>query len=74
MIRDDTKSISKQIQQLASEQREFLQTQRERESLMIIEKQQSMKQSSNDESWLHWIGRRTYVIACYRYFVPASSI
>lgn len=24
----------------------------------------------NDESWAHWIGRKTYVISVYRYFVP----
>lgn len=24
----------------------------------------------NDESWAHWIGRKTYVISAYRYFVP----
>lgn len=24
----------------------------------------------SDESWAHWIGRNTYVISAYRYFVP----
>lgn len=24
----------------------------------------------SDESWAHWIGRKTYVISAYRYFVP----
>lgn len=27
----------------------------------------------SNESWLHWVGRTTYVISAYRYFVPRSS-
>lgn len=69
VIRGDTKLISDQIQQIAQEQRAFLQEQRERELQQIP----TINQSSNNESWLHWIGRQTYVISCYRYFVPASS-
>lgn len=25
------------------------------------------------ESWLHWMGRTTYVISAYRYFVPRKD-
>lgn len=70
VIRGDTKLICEQIQQIAQEQRNFLQEQREREYAMIP---LAPNRSSNDESWLHWIGRKTYVISCYRYFVPVSS-
>lgn len=80
MIRADTKSISEQVQLLVNEQREFLQAQqqRDREQLEMEARanvaaskgQRAISQS--DETWIHWVARKTYVISIYRYFMPKT--
>lgn len=62
VIRSDTKSINEQVQLLLAEQRDFLRTQQ----------QSDRTNSRNDESWMHWVARQTYVISVYRYFVAKT--
>lgn len=79
VIRNDTQSIADHIQVLFNEQRNFLQTQEARDRNML-EQLASQSVAShihlakdsqlNQESWMHWIARTTYVISVYRYFVP----
>lgn len=78
VIRQDTKSINEQVQLLANEQRDFLraQQQRDREQLErearynVVTSNSQRENGQSDESWVHWIARKTYVISIYRYFVP----
>lgn len=78
VIRQDTKSINEQVQLLANEQRDFLraQQQRDREQLErearynVVTSNSQRASGQSDESWVHWIARKTYVISIYRYFVP----
>lgn len=78
VIRQDTKSINEQVQLLANEQRDFLRVQQqrdrevlEREARFNVTASKSQRANSqSDESWVHWIARKTYVISIYRYFVP----
>lgn len=80
MIRDETKTIAQQIEVLMSEQRSFIDWQRlrdremlERESRINVRTLIDKKNQENAESWIHWIGRHTYVISIYRYFMPRSN-
>lgn len=80
MIREDTKSINEQVQLLVSEQREFLRAQQqrdreqlEREALANVTSSKLVRATNqSDESWIHWVARKTYVISIYRYFVPKT--
>lgn len=80
MIRADTKSISEQIQMLMNEQRDFLQAQQQRDRELLEREARANVAASNrqrtinqsDESWIHWVARKTYVISIYRYFVPKT--
>lgn len=76
VIRDDTKSISEQVQLLVNEQRDFLRAQQQRDRDLLERDAQAylakLKRGQSDESWIHWIARKTYVISAYRYFVPAT--
>lgn len=78
MIRSDTKSISEQVQLLANEQREFLQAQRQRDREQLEREAREniaaskRAVSQGDESWIHWVARKTYVITIYRYFMPKT--
>lgn len=74
VIRGDTKTISQQIQLLLGEQRQFLQWQQLRDK-DLLEKtakenvdKKNAKNSTNSESWIYWIARKTYVVSVYKYF------
>lgn len=82
VIRNDTQSITDNIQQLFNEQRKFLQTQEARDrnlleqlaSQNVARNRQLVKDATQtQESWVHWIARTTYVISIYRYFVPKPN-
>lgn len=82
MIRNDTKSIGNQIQSFFNEQQKFLKTQEIRDRQMlenlsrnnVARNNQAIKAAhQSQESWIHWIGRTTYVISIYRYFIPKAS-
>lgn len=68
VIRSDTKSINEQVQLLLAEQRDFLRTQQQQ----LQQQQRDRTNSRNNESWIHWVARQTYVISIYRYFVPKT--
>lgn len=79
MIRADTKSISEQVQMLANEQRDFLRVQQqrdqellEREAKLNVAATAAQKSNQSNESWIHWIARKSYVISIYRYIVPKT--
>lgn len=76
VIRGDTKSINERIELLLAEQRDFQQTQQQQLLQLQKQKQQHWQRdranTQNNESWMHWIGRQTYVISIYRYFVPKT--
>lgn len=79
VIRSDTKSIGEQIQLLVNEQHEFLRVQQqrdrellEREAKLNVSKGHQTINQNNNESWIHWIARQTYVISVYRYFIPKT--
>lgn len=80
VIREDTKVINEKVQLLVNEQRDFLraQQQRDREQLEreaianVNASKIDRAVNQGDESWLHWIARKSYVIGIYRYFVPKT--
>lgn len=78
VIRGDTKSIAEQVQMLANEQKEFLRGQQQRDRELLEREARSnvatsvQKTYQSNESWIHWIARKTYVISAYRYFVPKT--
>lgn len=72
MIRADTKSISEQVQLMLAEQRDFLRIQKQQLQKQQKQHKYDRTKSQNDESWMHWIARQTYVISIYRYFVPKT--
>lgn len=80
MIRADTRSISEQVELFKTQQRDFLQAQQQRDRELLEREAKSNVATSNsqrvisqsDESWIHWIARKSYVISIYRYFVPKT--
>lgn len=78
MIRADTKSISEQVQMLANEQRDFLRVQQQRDQELLEREAKlnvaaaAQKSNQSNESWIHWIARKAYVISIYRYIVPKT--
>lgn len=78
VIRGDTKSIAEQVENLAKEQRDFLKAQQQRDR-ELLEREASLNvattiqnKNQSNESWVHWIARKSYVISIYRYFVPGT--
>lgn len=78
MIRGDTKSIAEQVENLVKEQRDFLKAQQQRDR-ELLEREASLNvattiqnKNQSNESWVHWIARKSYVISIYRYFVPGT--
>lgn len=69
VLRNETTQIRQELQQLVELQRR--QIERERSMRFTATDTRPSTVQSN-ESWLHWIGRRTYAISAYRYFVPNS--
>lgn len=76
VIRNDTESISIQVQRLVDELEEFLRSQQQRDRELLEREARTnvaaLNKGQSNESWIHWIARKTYVIPVYRYFVPAS--
>lgn len=69
-LRDDMEKNRAALEQLIALQRQHTE--------MLSAKQQSTNDGEpaavhSKESWLHWIGRTTYVISAYRYFVPRTD-
>lgn len=69
-LRSEAEKNRSEIHQLVGVIRKLTQ-QEESKRHSMSDKKTSAAQSN--ESWMHWIGRTTYVISAYRYFVPRSS-
>lgn len=80
-INTETKTIKSSLNNLQQEQTELFDYFKGRDQQHLEEiarKSIASKANSknnqlanrNDESWAHWIGRKTYVISVYRYLVP----
>lgn len=79
-IHDETKAINSKVEHLKSDQWklfDFLRRRDQNQLEEIARKNVSSKVANNNqnngESWAHWIGRKTYVISVYRYFVPKNN-
>lgn len=80
-IKTETKTIKLDLNNLQKEQTglfDYFKSRDQQHLEEIAQKSVASKANSknnqlanrNDESWAHWIGRKTYVISVYRYFVP----
>lgn len=70
-LRDEARENRSELHQLIELQRKLAEMVESRLKLVGDNKPTASAQSN--ESWLHWIGRTTYVIGAYRYFVPKSD-
>lgn len=72
-LREQAEQNRQSLQQLVELQRQLLEQVETKDHLTnsTVDSKSSVGQSN--ESWLHWIGRTTYVIGAYRYFVPRSD-
>lgn len=70
-LRDEAAKNRTELHQLV----ELLRQQAERDALQrqLTADNKSAAAQSTESSWLHWLGRTTYVISAYRYFAPRSD-
>lgn len=75
-LRDETSKIGVEVKRLVDEQKKLT------EHVMFLQRKETFsrsaaaadKPSRPQESWLHWVGRKTYVISVYRYFSPSTNL
>lgn len=72
-LREEGEQNRQTLQQLVELQRQLVEQVEAKSHLTdsTVDSNSSVDQSN--ESWLYWIGRKTYVIGAYRYFVPRSD-
>lgn len=70
LLRDEANQNRLELHQLVELIRALAEREEEKRQTTIDTKPSA---GQSNESWMHWIGRTTYVISVYRYFVPRGD-
>lgn len=72
-LREEAEQNRQTLRQLVELQRQLVEQAEAKSRTTELTADTKSSAVQSNESWLHWIGRTTYVIGVYRYFVPQSG-